>query len=450
LFKFFLLFIITTIIYILTIQSIFSDNEIKETSIKEITTQDNNKIDTVLEEKENNNQNITIPKVEKIEDKLEKEISTFFDKANILVIDGKYQKAINIYNMIIEKLKNKDKISFIKSFTKAHFFKAYLYRNYLDDNYEAIKDYNAIIERCKDSSNVELLKLYYNAQTLKAYLLDKDEAMDIYDEIIDKFRNSDNVELLKKFVSAQYSKTYISSPKEKLDIYDDIIQRFKKSTNKELLKELAYAQFSKARLLSEYFKNSSDAIDVYDEIISHFEQFEDDESKQIVADALFDKSYALMRDDGEESMNILDDLIDRYKNSKDKGLSKNIEYSIINNIELALVTNNDDRDYRELASKYLSDTADTKPQLDMLEILKNAQDTDQDEELKRWEEENKDYIFENWSFEELKRWNRSMEDGEAKDRIKKYLDEFIKHDENSIINLYESNKSIAQQDISHL
>jgi hypothetical protein len=135
-----------------------------------------------------------------------------------------------------------------------------------------------------------------------------------------------------------------------------------------------------------------------------------------------------MREDGEESMEILDELIDRYKNSKDKELARNFEYSVINNIELALITNNDDTDYRELANKYLSNISDTKPQLEMLEILKNAQESNQDEAMQRWKENYKDYRFENWSFEELKRWNASMEDSEEKDRIKAYLDEFIKHD----------------------
>jgi len=435
LFKFFLLLIVGFIIYIGTIKYVFSDNEVKDNNHKEMIVHDNN--DKIIEEdiEDENLATIVKPKYH-IDNRLKNEIKLLFEKANNFALKNNYQDAIKIYNTIIDKLEDSNDNKFLKSFAKAHFFKAYIYRNYIHDNYEAIKDYDIIIEKFKNSEDISLLKQYYNAQTLKAYLLDKDEAIDLYDEIIKKFKNSENIELLKKFVSAEYSKTYLSNNDETIDIYDEIINKFKNTTNKELLKELATAEFSKAKLLNDYLQNPSDAIDIYDEIINQFEAYDGKEFKQVVADALFAKSYLLMKDNGEESMEILDELIDKYKNSTDKGLSKNFEYSVINNIELALITNNDDSDYRELANKYLSDKADTKPQLDMYNILKNAQEENQDEAMKEWERQYKDYRFENWSFEELQRWNRDMEDSEAKKRIKRYLDGFIKHDDtlNPIIN----------------
>ena len=411
-----------------TIKYVSSDNKVKDNYHKEIIVHDNN--DKIIEEdiEDENPDTIVKPKYH-TDNRLKDEIKSLFEKANNFALENNYQDAIKVYNSIIDKLENSNDNELLKSFAKAHLLKAYIYRNYIHDNYEAIKDYNTVIEKFKNSDDISLLKLYYNAQILKAYLLDKDEAIDVYDEIIKKFGKSDNIELLKKFVSAEYSKTYLSNVDETIDIYDEIINKFKNSTNKELLKELATAEFSKARLLNEYLQNPSDSIDIYDDIINKFEGCEGNEFKQIVADALFAKSYLLMKDNGEESMEILDELIDRYKNSTDKGLAKNFEYSVINNIELALITNNDDSDYRELADKYLSDKADTKPQLDMYNILKNAQEENQDEAIKEWEKKYKDYRFENWSFEELQRWNRDMEDSEAKKRIKRYLDGFIKHDD---------------------
>jgi len=434
LFKFFLLLIVGFTIYMGTVKYVSSDKKAKDNYHKEIIVNNN---DDIIEEdiKDENPDTIVKPKYH-IDNRLKDEIKSLFEKANDFALKNNYQDAIKVYNSIIEKLQDSKDNEFLKSFAKAHFLKAYIYRNYIHDNYEAIKDYDIVIEKFKNSNVISLLKQYYNAQTLKAYLLDKDEAIDVYDEIIKKFGKSDNIELLKKFVSAEYSKTYLSNTDETIDIYDEIINKFKNSTNKELLKELATAEFSKARLLNDYLQNPSDSIDIYDDIINQFEDYEENEFKQVVADALFAKSYLLMKDNSEESMEILDELIDKYKNSTDKGLAQNFEYSVINNIELALITNNDDSDYRELANKYLSDKADTKPQLDMYNILKNAQEENQDKAMKEWERQYKDYRFENWSFEELQRWNRDMEDSEAKKRIKRYLDGFIKHDDtlNPIIN----------------
>ena len=423
-----------------TVKYVSSDKKVKDNHHKEIIV-NNNDDDTIEEDIEDKNPDTIVKPKYHIDNRLKDEIKSLFDKANNFAIENNYQDAIKVYNTIIDKLQDSKDNEFLKSFAKAHFLKAYIYRNYIHDNYEAIKDYDIVIEKFKDSDVVSLLKQYYNAQTLKAYLLDKDEAIDVYNEIINKFKDSDNIELLKKFVSAEYSKTYLSNTDETIDIYDEIINKFKNSTNRELLKELATAEFSKARLLNEYLQNPSDAIDIYDDIINQFENYDGNEFKQVVADALFAKSYLLMKDNGEESMEILDELIDRYKNSTDKGLAKNFEYSVINNIELALITNNDDSDYRELADKYLSDKADTKPQLDMYDILKNAQEDNQDEAMKEWEKKYKDYRFENWSFEELQRWNRDMEDSEAKRRIKRYLDGFIKHDATLNPILYEDTNS---------
>ncbi|HHC11524.1 MAG TPA: hypothetical protein ENK79_02680 [Campylobacterales bacterium] len=426
-FKFFLLLIVGFVVYIGTIKYISSDNKTQESYPKEIIV-DDKKVNIIEEDIEYENQKSIIKPKYHTDNRLKDEIKSLFEQANNFALAQNYQEAIKIYNNIIDKLQDTKDNKLLKSFAKAHFLKAYIYRNNIHDNDEAIKDYNAIIEKFKNSDDVSLLKLYYNAQTVKAYLLDKDEAIDIYDEIINKFKNSNNVELLKKYIYAQYSKSYLSNTNDTIDIYDEIIDKFKNSTDKTLLKELASVEFSKARLLNDYLKNPSDAIDIYDDIINQFENYDENEFKQVVANALFAKSYLLMKDNGEESMEILDELIDRYKNSTDKELARNFEYSVINNIELALITNNDDTNYRDLANKYLYEKADTKPQLEMLEILKNAQEDNQDEALRTWEKKYKDYKFEDWSFEELQRWNNDMENSKEKNRIKRYLNEFIKHD----------------------
>jgi tetratricopeptide (TPR) repeat protein len=287
--------------------------------------------------------------------------------------------------------------------------------------------YDIIIDKLKNQKETKLLKLYYNAQILKSHQLNDDEAIEVYNEIIENFSKSDDIELLKRFANAQFYKSYLLNEEDTICVYDEVIAKFKDSNHSELLKEYSSAQFSKAYLLSRYFKEIGEAIDVYDEIIDKFESYKGDEFKQDLTNAMFAKSFLLMSEDCEKSMEVLDELIAKCAIEKTKVVTQTFEYSVVNNIELALITSNDDSSYRELADEYLSDLKDTKPQLDMLEILKNAQDLNQDELMNRWKEEYKDYHFENWSFEELRTWNNKMEDGEKKNRIKVYLDEFIKH-----------------------
>ncbi len=424
------LFSVFALASLFSMKSTFFDNSIKENSPKEIVFDTDSakiikdKIEFDNEEIDINNNDINKSEIILPKDNLKGDIQLLFKEANSFTNEENYKDALNKYNEIIKKLKNTTDIQLLKNFAGANFLKAYIYRNYIHDNDEAIKAYNKVVDKFKDSDNVELLKLYFNAQKNKISLLDRDEAIDVYDDIIDKFKDSTNIELLQKFALAENAKAYRLKGEDKIEIYDEIIDKFKNSQNKKLLKELINAEFSKAPLLPD-----DEAIDVYDEIIQKFNSLDNGEFEQEVEDALFSKSYLLMSESKEESMEMLDEIIDKYKDRDDKDSSKNFEYAVINNIELALVTNSDNTDYVELANSYLLDKPDTKPQMEMLNILKNAQDINQDEALEEWENTYKNYQFENWSFDTLKEWNEQMEDSQEKARIKGYINEFIKHNQ---------------------
>jgi hypothetical protein len=411
-------------------KSTFFDKNLKGNSLKEIISDgDSIKILEDSSEFEDESEEEDCETIDKSKTLLSKttlkgDIQLLFKEADSFTNEENYQEALKKYNEIIKRLKDTTDIRLLEDFAGANFYKAYIYINYIHDNNKAIEAYNMVADRFRDSNNGILLKLYFNAQKNKIPLLDRDEAIYIYDEIIDKFKDSSDIELLKKFSLAQNAKAYLLEGNEKIEIYDEIIDKFKDSKNRELLKELINAEFSKASLVS-----NREALEVYDEIIDKFENHNDTLFEQQVADALFYKSYLLMSEDREESMEMLDKIIDKYKDKKDKGSSKNFEYAVINNIELSLVTNSDSSRYVDLANEYLLDIPDTKPQMEMLEILHNAQYAEQDEALAIWKKKYKDYQFENWSFDTLKDWNEKMEDKVEKARIKTYLNEFIKHNE---------------------
>ena len=311
----------------------------------------------------------------------------------------------------------------------------------IEDN--SIKKTSTIIkiDKSKEDNETETLKLYAKAQFHKANNTERDEAIEIYDEIINKISTSSDVELLKIYALAQFNKAYLTSGEESIEIFNQIIERFKDENDKELLHEFYKAQISKAYVLEGYMQQGDEAIEVYDAIIKKFSSYDEKEYKDIVDNAMFSKSFLLMGDRDDEAMEIYDNIINNYErlNQSSKNnlpIPLKVEYSIINNIELALITNNSDSQYRELANRYLSDRKDTKPQLDMLEILREAQVSNQDDAINAWQEENRDYQFSNWSFTELRQWNNQMEDGEIKTRIKTYLNEFAKHNSDNV-NSYE-------------
>ncbi len=62
----------------------------------------------------------------------------------------------------------------------------------------------------------------------------------------------------------------------------------------------------------------------------------------------------------------------------------------------------------------------------MLKIIKNAQDLDQKDEIEQWMSEHEEYHFPDWDFSELSEWVDKMENPEGKQRIKAYLDIFLK------------------------
>ena len=379
------LFSVFAIASLFSMKSTFFDNNLKENSPKEII-YDTDSIRIIegdidfKDEIENMDNRTNISKdISSKKDTLRGDIQLLFKQASSLTDEESYKEALETYNEIIKKLKDKTDVKLLKDFAGANFLKAYIYINYLQDNMKALDAYNIVIDRLKDSNNIELLKLYFNAQKNKILLLDNDEAIYVYDEIIDKFKNSSNVELLKMFAQAENAKAYLLEGNSKVEIYDEIIDKFKNTQNRELQKVLIDAEFSKAYLLA-----NQEALEVYDDIINRFEDNDDEEFKEYVADALFSKSYLLMGEDKEEAMEMLDKIIDIYKDSQDKTSSKNFEYAVINNIELALIINSDDTQYIDLANEYLLEIPDTKPQLEMLEILNNAQDTNQDEALEKW------------------------------------------------------------------
>ncbi len=296
------------------------------------------------------------------------------------------------------------------------------------------------------------------------------EAFKLYDEVIKKSENSNDPKILMLFANALFAKAMIHNiyPNNDTDAaiedYEVILNKFKNSDNKELLQNYISAKIEQAKLLSK-----DDLLTAYNELIKKFKN--DNRFENEIDEIMFNKSFALMGENDEEAMEVFDNIIAKYQAKGEKKLPEAVESSILNNIELSIITSNDDTQYVELANKYLTDSPHTKPLLDMLNIIKNAQELDQEDALAEWREEHPNYYFPDWDFSELKKWANNIESKETKKRILNYIGTFEKQkysrniysdpyqNENSSNEIYENSEEsttyeaindVEEEDSSHL
>jgi tetratricopeptide (TPR) repeat protein len=374
-------------------------------------------ISTIVNNKEKNSSNI-----EGYIRRLKKEAEDFTDKA-------KYTLAIAKYDEIIKITKKSQKVKFLKIFAGVSFLKAYIYYYYKNSEDRAIDIYNSVIERFKYSSNIELLKLYFKAQKNKILLLnDKNQKIEIYNEIIDKFKDSTEDELIKMYIYAQEHVAYLMEDKNSkvsIEIYENIIEKTKDSNNEELKRAMINAENNKIRYLIANDK-IEEAIEAYDEIIDKTK--DDSRFYNDTTTAMLAKSFFLSTTDKIRALDILDDLIAK-ELSKGNTKSTNFECAIINAIELSIILDIDDSKYKNLLNRYIrtDENEETMAEYEMLEILQNAQYSNQDNNIIEWDKKYKNVKLYNWDFGNLEDWISQIENIETRNRIINYLNYFEAH-----------------------
>lgn len=284
------------------------------------------------------------------------------------------------------------------------------------------------LENQDHNLSTEVKKLLKEAQALFQKSKDN-EALKLYLEVIKKTEKSQDKDIIKIFVEASLQAAFLyqvyphTDKDTAIEIYENIIKKLVNSSDSDLLKQYINASIQKGYLL-----DNDERLESYDALIKKFENHEDSDLKKSVEALMVSKSFEMMGKDDDEALQILDTLIDKYaQNSNGKKLPEEIELAILNNIELSIITNNDGEKYIDLANQYFSDSPDTKPLLDMLDIIKNSQDLSQEDALSSWKEEHNDYNFQDWSFQELRRWANKIEDEEGKSRVINYINTFENH-----------------------
>lgn len=129
-----------------------------------------------------------------------------------------------------------------------------------------------------------------------------------------------------------------------------------------------------------------------------------------------------------EAIEVYNEVIDRFKDSKDSAILVEIISALINKIEVNLILDNtNSKEDLDLCSKLIEDDKERLLQFDMLQIIEKAKNSNQDREIEEWQIKFKDTKLVDWSFDELKTWVKTLEN-EPKERILGYINIFKNHD----------------------
>ena len=274
-----------------------------------------------------------------------------------------------------------------------------------------------------------------------------EDAILIYEKVIKLSKEAKKVKILKLFALACLNKAnaHYSYPRYDIDgaieSFELIIKKFEKQQDKALLLNYMEAVLNRATLISK-----EELIESYGAIIEKFEADKEQRFEKEIEELLFAKSFALMGIDDEEAIAVLDRIISKYSDRNRTNLPDTVKYSILNNIELSIITSNDTDRYVELANKYMADLPDTKPLIEMLDIIKGSQDLEQDEAVEQWMQEHRNYAFPDWDFTELNKWVNKMEVPERKERVRKYLNIFQKKKYSEIYRVNETHTRVSENE----
>ncbi|MCT7589021.1 tetratricopeptide repeat protein [Aliarcobacter butzleri] len=145
--------------------------------------------------------------------------------------------------------------------------------------------------------------------------------------------------------------------------------------------------------------------------------------------SLYNKGLTLGRMDGkaEKAIKVYDELIEKFKDSKDNNILKRVASALLNKMEMNLILKKtNSKEDLDLFLNLVKEDKEKLSQFEMIQIFEKAKDTNQDEEIKNWQIEFKDVKIKDWNFFELKTWAETLED-EAKEKVLRYIDIFEKY-----------------------
>jgi tetratricopeptide (TPR) repeat protein len=294
--------------------------------------------------------------------------------------------------------------------------------------------FNELIPKGRDKVESDVKKLENKTESeytysdwyskfLQHYVKDQfKKALEYIDKALENANNDE--ELLQALWAKALILGDLDKSEEEIKEYDKVINKFSSSSNEKILETVAQALFNKAFRLGVLDK-SEEAIKEYDKVIDKFSSSTNEKILEAVARALVNKALRLgILDKSEEAIKEYDKVIDKFSSSTNEKILEQVTRALVNKIESLLITNQNINQNLKRAKELFKDSESKMIQYSMLEILYNAQISNQDKQIEEWKEKYENLDLGNWRFKEVEEWNNSMQDGEVKERIKKYIEIF--------------------------
>lgn len=175
-----------------------------------------------------------------------------------------------------------------------------------------------------------------------------------------------------------------------------------------------------SKFVEEYYKNN------FNQALGYIDKLFDLADKDLQKiKVFFAKGITLEKlEKNEEAIAEYDNLIARFKNSKNENILEYVASTLIHKMENLLINNQDILETFEFAKKQFVTNKKVMVKISLLNILYNSQKVTQDSEIEEWTEEYSDTLFTDFDLYELYKWSESIKEENVKERIKRYIEVF--------------------------
>ncbi len=286
----------------------------------------------------------------------------------------------------------------------------------------------------KNEENVKLHKIFDMMNLAKKYQKDKnyDKEIEVLSNLTKEYGSLKNRPAFAKFIAMSYfnmADAYFKKGdlENALLNFDNFIDDFKDSKAEIPKKLVLLAYIKKIDVLKKQNRNR-EVIKLYYKLIDIAKEKKFYKTT-VELGFLFEIAYLYSKErDFDNAIRVYNQIIEKYKNKIDDEDIKAVVFaSMINKVEAKILSNQRIKDDVEEYVDYMYDDKKYLMQIDMLDIIHGAIRKDQSKKIKKWNEDYKKIKMIDYSFDWLEKWAETIDNREARERIKKYIMIFKNH-----------------------
>ena len=197
---------------------------------------------------------------------------------------GNSEKAVAVYDEVIERFGNHSALNVQSTIVKALMNKGYQ-QGLLGEAEAEIEIYGEIVERFGDSDATELqeqaAKALFNKAVTRGQLGDVEAELETYGEVVERFGDSDVPEIQKQVAAALVNKGVargqLGEIEAEITLYDEVVKCFGDSDVPELQEQVAKALFNKGKVQID-LRHTMEALNTSEELERKYGTLTDDDA----------------------------------------------------------------------------------------------------------------------------------------------------------------------------